>query len=376
MRLKSFRSRLLRGRVSNVILLVVFLSIFLFSLQVLAKPNLIRIQVSSSTNPLVLTGKQAREFAKAYKESAKAGVKYCLNAPGKIIISSRLSSIELNFLDPDHVYLSEKNKAIVPSERFKTLLNQYYNQLQREGKYGQLLTWELADKLFPRFTYAWVEDQETGMRFRVQRRAGSQHADVQPLTAGDTEIMKKIYNGEWSWRRRAIILEVGTDRIAASMNGMPHGGGQIKGNEFKGHFCIHFLDSKTHGSNEENLAHQMMVWKAAGRIGEFIDSSEAERLVLIFFTALEQNCLDLALKTLEGEVDQIKLQKWLDQISSLSVAGLSLKTDTGEGIKEFEISLVYSLKGQSGNQRKQLDLLTKQRDNGSWRIDADCLNSF
>ncbi|MCM3080108.1 hypothetical protein [Brevibacillus invocatus] len=35
-----------------------------------------------------------------------------------------------------------------------------------------------------------VIDLETGQRFQVQRRAGSRHADVQPLTRNDTMILK------------------------------------------------------------------------------------------------------------------------------------------------------------------------------------------
>ena len=53
--------------------------------------------------------------------------------------------------------------------------------------------------------------------------------------------MKTIYQGKWSWQRKAIIVELEDGRrLAASMHGMPHGAGAIRGNNFNGHFCVHF----------------------------------------------------------------------------------------------------------------------------------------
>src|SRR5919205_948836 len=70
----------------------------------------------------------------------------------------------------------------------------------------EMLPWEEVNTLLPKYTKFTVMDVVTGEQFRVQRRAGSHHADVQPLTAKDTKIMKHIYGGKWSWKRRAIII--------------------------------------------------------------------------------------------------------------------------------------------------------------------------
>ena len=69
-----------------------------------------------------------------------------------------------------------------------------------------MLPWEKVYKILPKYSKFTVLDVETGKRFHVQRRAGSRHADVQPLTPKDTTIMKEIYGGKWSWKRRAIIV--------------------------------------------------------------------------------------------------------------------------------------------------------------------------
>lgn len=137
-------------------------------------------------------------------------------------------------------------------------------ELSLSERYGEYIPWTEVSRIFPRYAVASVVDVETGLSFKVQRRAGQKHADVQPLTRDDTATMKKIYGGQWSWKRRAVLVVTGSHRIAASMNGMPHGAGAIKGNQFPGHFCIHFRDSRTHITNKIDPEHQEMVKKAAG----------------------------------------------------------------------------------------------------------------
>ncbi|WP_366924148.1 LysM peptidoglycan-binding domain-containing protein [Metallumcola ferriviriculae] len=128
---------------------------------------------------------------------------------------------------------------------------------------ADLVSWDQAKEIFAMYDYAVVTDVATGIAFKVQRRGGSLHADSQPLTAVDTAKMKQIY-GEWSWARRAITVTVDGRTMAASMNGMPHGDGAIKDNNFPGHFCIHFLGSRTHGTKSLDPAHQQAVRVAAG----------------------------------------------------------------------------------------------------------------
>lgn len=143
-----------------------------------------------------------------------------------------------------------------------------------------------VDKFFEKGDIATVYDIETGLSFKAKRTYGYNHADCEPATADDTAIMKKIYNGQWSWSRRAVIVTVNGRKIAASMAGMPHAGVEsaradtyvgsrsggygrganldaVKGNMMSGHFDIHFLGSKTHGSNRVDTAHQLKVKEAA-----------------------------------------------------------------------------------------------------------------
>ena len=119
-----------------------------------------------------------------------------------------------------------------------------------------------------RFTYkdeTTVIDVETGIKFKVIMVGGHNHADVEPSTKSDTAKLKKIYGGEWSWSRRAVVVKVSGKWIAASINGMPHGYETISGNGMEGQVCIHFLNSKTHVRNLPDADHQAMVRKAAGK---------------------------------------------------------------------------------------------------------------
>ncbi|MFP7300547.1 hypothetical protein [Neobacillus niacini] len=168
------------------------------------------------------------------------------------------------------------------------LLNGHGIQAASNVSYNiEMLPWEEVDEVLPRYSKFTVLDLETGKKFKVQRRAGSHHADVQPLSPKDTKIMKKIYGGEWSWKRRAIIVIRNDQWIAGSMHGMPHGAGALK-NNFPGHFCIHFYGSTTHRTNTMDLSHKLMILKAAGKLGDFLSRTSPYETVEAFIAGLKQ----------------------------------------------------------------------------------------
>lgn len=131
--------------------------------------------------------------------------------------------------------------------------------------YAKEMDWFKSDiqKIFPKGLTVRVVDVDTGLSWYEQRRGGSNHADVQPLTKEDTEKLKRAYGGKWAWTRRAIWVIINDTAYAASMNGMPHGGSSIKNNGFDGHHCIHFTNSRTHCSDKICPNHQKMIKKAA-----------------------------------------------------------------------------------------------------------------
>ena len=118
-------------------------------------------------------------------------------------------------------------------------------------------------KIFGKNIKAKITDVRTGLSWYEIRKAGRNHADVQPATAADTAKLKRAYGGGWSWARRPIWVTINGVNYAASMNGMPHGGSSISGNKFPGHHCIHFTNSRTHGTNRVDENHQRAVKEAA-----------------------------------------------------------------------------------------------------------------
>lgn len=231
--------------------------------------------------------------------------------------------------------------------------------------HGQFLAWEDARQYFNKYSSATVTDLDTGLQFNIQRRGGSSHADVQPLTAEDTATMKAIYDGKWSWKRRAVVLTLENGmEIAGSMNGMPHGQGAIAGNNFKGHFCIHFRNSKTHGSRKVDLAHQMMVWKAANVMASQIKTLGPEETIRLFFTAVDQGELKTAADLLngkEGEGAILELFRDYDYVRTYGITRLNEDT--------FEVSVLLGYDNGRRQVKKVIPINVAKQDSG-WKIDV------
>lgn len=127
----------------------------------------------------------------------------------------------------------------------------------------QPVPWSIVDQLWKKGEIARIIDVDTGKSLRVKRLYGHFHADIEPLTKYDTRILKEIYGGRWSWSRRAVIVRIHNLNLAASINGMPHGGQSIRDNDFPGQFCAHFLGSRVHQGSRVDPEHQAMISKAA-----------------------------------------------------------------------------------------------------------------
>lgn len=124
----------------------------------------------------------------------------------------------------------------------------------------KLSTWDKIDKLWKKGTTATVTDVKTGLQYTAYRFGGWYHADCEPMTKEDAAVIKKMFGGEWSWNRRPIWVTLSNgETYAASQHGMPHMVDVIAGNDFPGHFCIHFKDSKVHETGKECPRHQACV---------------------------------------------------------------------------------------------------------------------
>ncbi|MEI5906388.1 hypothetical protein WAK64_04885 [Bacillus spongiae] len=228
----------------------------------------------------------------------------------------------------------------------------------------QLLPWEEVTKVIPKGAKFDIVDVETGQRFSVQRRAGSDHADVQPITHEDTKIMKEIYSGSWSWKRRAIIVAYDNQLVAASMNGMPHGAGALR-NGFPGHFCVHFLNSTTHSSSTPDMAHQIMVFKAGGRIKEYLLTLSNQHLLEALAAVInndDQSILSLILS--QSDKHDFKIISTIDTIEYIHTE----KMDVSELFKKFEVKSKVYIKNAGPIVLTISFFFVKDPINNSWSI--------
>lgn len=190
------------------------------------------------------------------------------------------------------------NSTIYPGQSLKidkeykvadnnTTINNNSYKVEQNGKYGEALDWfKEVRYIIPLGTDFKVTDFRTQKTFNLRRTYGENHADVEALTAKDTEVIKEIWGG-FSWTRRPVVVEVNGRKIAASLAAMPHAGNEnapknayttwrsegygagtnldaIKGNNMHGHMDLHFLNSLGHANPTPNADHQRCVKEAAG----------------------------------------------------------------------------------------------------------------
>lgn len=151
-----------------------------------------------------------------------------------------------------------------------------------------LINYEEALEIFEEGTTAIITDIESGEKFNVRRVEGgfTTLADVETLTASDTEVLLSIIGGEWNNIRRSILVEVDGKIIAASLSPFPHSGSDdfpfgevvdnrsgntgsginlnsIRDNNMTGVIDIYFYNSVTPGLNRIDERHQEKVIEAS-----------------------------------------------------------------------------------------------------------------
>ena len=134
--------------------------------------------------------------------------------------------------------------------------------LSWKSKVVKLEWFKTGRNVMKKGTYGYLYDINTGIKLRIKRMGGTNHADVEPATAADTAKLKKIAGGKFSWVCHAVILQAGGKYVACSINTMPHGDQTISDNNYDGQFCLHMVGSLTHGTRKVNANHQACIEKA------------------------------------------------------------------------------------------------------------------
>lgn len=91
-----------------------------------------------------------------------------------------------------------------------------------------------------KYPYATLYDPESGISWQVHMFSFGKHAEIEPLTAADTEKMNQVCGYQkWTPKVVWVIFADGTIRIATT-HSVPHGVQHRTDNNFAGHSCLHF----------------------------------------------------------------------------------------------------------------------------------------
>ena len=138
------------------------------------------------------------------------------------------------------------------------------------GKKIQLLHW--FDEIKPSLKTGQnlsVYEPQSGISFTLYVMSRGRHADVEPLTASDTEKMMKAWGGKEDWTPKAVYIGLPDGRwTLATMHNVAHGSQVITNNNYDGQNCVHFLrDMSECSANDPNYGVQNQnalrkAWKA------------------------------------------------------------------------------------------------------------------
>lgn len=225
-------------------------------------------------NGLAVTGKaDASVFNSVFKAIDKKFIPYKIYTQYTVVKGDTLWSVAVN----NGITLDDLLKANnITSSAYLTIgqtikiPKTFIPKKPCYGKYGEYQDWFTSSQyIFPIGAEATVIDFFSGKSFRIKRTIGSGHADCETLTLSDTQTMKEIWGGSFSWVKRPVIIVTNGRRLAASMAGMPHAGldaykaginvsnrsdgygygpnyDYIKRNGMDGHFDLHFPGSLRH----------------------------------------------------------------------------------------------------------------------------------
>jgi len=105
-------------------------------------------------------------------------------------------------------------------------LGHWFNDIKLKYRVGQ--------------TFA-VYDPATGLGWNLRFYAMGNHADSEPLTQLDTDIMFKAFGYVNTWTPKPVYVRMPDGRwVVAAMHNVPHLSGSVKDNGFNGHLCVHF----------------------------------------------------------------------------------------------------------------------------------------
>jgi len=120
---------------------------------------------------------------------------------------------------------------------------------------------------------AMLTDIQTGKTLDIKIQSTGNHIDAEPWDSRDTQVLASLYGKSSGddlygvYKRRPMIMTTKKGaNVLVSIYPEPHGEDTVSGNDYDGQFCLHMVNSKTHGTDrvdDDPNGHQEMLRKGA-----------------------------------------------------------------------------------------------------------------
>ena len=133
------------------------------------------------------------------------------------------------------------------------------------------LDWNIANALIELNKEYRLIDLKSGMSFEILRIGGINHADIVLKDMANYQQFSKISNEISEWEKHPVYLQINENLfLSASLTAFMHGDSALDSN-MDGHMCLHFKNSKTHGTKVIDKEHQKMIKYAQKNSNEIFD---------------------------------------------------------------------------------------------------------
>ncbi len=159
---------------------------------------------------------------KALKEFQKANALYADGVAGKDTIAALNGANKAPTVGGSTTVTPENTVAVMAR---KVQYDYWYATVRNEAR---------------KYPYCTIYDPDSGISWQVHMFSFGKHAEIEPLTPGDTEKMNQVCGYQkWTPKPVWVIFADGTIRIATT-HSVPHGVQHRTDNNFPGHACLHF----------------------------------------------------------------------------------------------------------------------------------------
>ncbi|WP_418789971.1 hypothetical protein [Phosphitispora sp. TUW77] len=288
-------------------------------------------------------------------------------APEDVIIMKLFSQKETkvySFASPEVIYDIVGGRCLKPSAELHGLLNIAARELRLRSPYGELLDWDKVQQHFLPGEKVKICDLDSKKSFMAVRKGGYSHADIQPISENDSNIIREIFGGNWSWKKRAVVVRDGEVKFAAVLTGMPH----LQNGE-SGCFDLR-LPLSCDLNKDDSMACRMMYYKASGKLDEMLQEAGPSEIILLLFTAIDQRDWQSArmmLTSLEG-ADRDKLE---------NLIGVSVFNLNENKYMVYQALVSVSFRDGPYNDRRNLVVRLRQdRKTGAYLAEPDFLEAL